>query len=134
MISVLTSKNKRTSKGNIQFVGIALINGDESLTGEEREILRKRVLTSKEEKKYKIKYFQKPSLRKHWFFRKAAYCPVGKNNCKCWACGEVEHYTNECKNKKNSKLIETLGSLDYFEISEEEALDLALNNNKELLR
>ena len=53
-----------------------------------------------------------------------------KNNCKCWACGEVGHYANECKNTKNNKLIETLGSLDYFEISEEEALDLALNNHK----
>ena len=31
---------------------------------------------------------------------------------------------------KNNKLIETLGSLDYFEISEKEALHLALNNNK----
>ena len=31
---------------------------------------------------------------------------------------------------KNNKLIEILGSLDYFEISEEKALDLALNNNK----
>jgi len=50
--------------------------------------------------------------------------------CKCWACGEVGHYANECKNRKNNKLIETLGSLDYFEINEEEALDLALNNNK----
>ena len=70
------------------------------------------------------------SPRKHKFFRKAAYCPVGKNNCKCWACGEVRHYTNECKKRKNNKLIETLGSLDSFEISEEEALDLALNNNK----
>jgi len=27
-------------------------------------------------------------------------------------------------------LIETLGSIDYFELSEEEALDLALSNNK----
>ena len=44
-------------------------------------------------------------------------------------CGEG-HYANECKNRKNNKLIETLGSLDYFEISEEKALDLALNNNK----
>ena len=37
---------------------------------------------------------------------------------------------NECKNKKDNKLIETLGSLDYFEISKDEALDLALHNNK----
>jgi len=57
-----------------------------------------------------------------------------KNNYKCWACGEVGHYANECKNKKNNKLIETLGSLDYFEISEEEALHLALNNNKGIVK
>ena len=30
----------------------------------------------------------------------------------------------------NNKLIETLGSLDYFELSEEEALDLTLKNNE----
>ena len=42
----------------------------------------------------------------------------------------VGRYANECKNKKNNKLIETLGSSEYFEINEEEALDLALNNNK----
>ena len=28
--------------------------------------------------KYKRKYFQKPSPRKHRFFRKAVYCLVGK--------------------------------------------------------
>jgi len=54
---------------------------------------------------------------------------VEKNNYECWAFREGEHYANECKNKKNNKLIETLGSLDYVEISKEEALDLALNNN-----
>ena len=30
----------------------------------------------------------------------------------------------------NNKLIETLGSLDYVELSEDKALDLALSNNK----
>jgi len=59
------------------------------LEKKKENLLRKRALTSKEEKKYKRKYFQKPSPRKHRFFRKAAYCPVGKNNCKCWACGEA---------------------------------------------
>jgi len=48
-----------------------------------------------------------------------------KNNYKCWAWREVGHYANECKNMKNNKLIETLGSLDYVEFSEDEALDLA---------
>jgi len=37
------------------------------------------------------------------------------------------------KNKKNNKLIETLGSLDYVELSEDEALDLAVGNNKEIV-
>ena len=54
----------------------------------------------------------------------------GKNNCKCWACGKVWHFPNECKNRKNNKLIETLGSLDYIKLSEDEALDLAVSNNK----
>jgi len=31
---------------------------------------------------------------------------------------------------KNNELIKTLGSLDYIEHSEDEALDLALSNNK----
>ena len=52
------------------------------------------------------------------------------NNCKCWACGKVGHYTNECKNRKNNKPIEILGSLDYVELSEDETLDLAQVNNK----
>ena len=38
------------------------------------------------------------------------------------------------QNRKSNKLIETLGSLDYFELREEEALDLTLNNNKEILK
>jgi len=66
----------------------------------------------------------------------AAYCPAGKKNCKCWACREVGHYADECKNTKNNKLIETLSSLDYVELSEDEALDQTLSNNKlkELLK
>ena len=31
---------------------------------------------------------------------------------------------------KNNNLIKTLGSLDYVELSKDEALGLALNNNK----
>jgi len=34
------------------------------------------------------------------------------------------------KRKKNKKLIETLGSLNFFEFSKEEARDLTLRNNK----
>ena len=56
-----------------------------------------------------------------------AYCLAGKNN---WACEKVGHYGNECKNMKSNKLIETLGNLDYVDLSKDEALDLALNNNK----
>jgi len=67
-------------------------------------------------------------------FRKAAYCSIGKNNSKYWVCGKVGHYANECKNTNDGKLIETLGSLYYFEFHEEEALDLALKNNKEIVR
>ena len=55
----------------------------------------------------------------------AAYCPLRKNNCKCWACREVGHCGNECRNRKNNKLIEILESPDYFELSEDKALDLA---------
>ena len=43
-------------------------------------------------------------------------------------CRDVDYYANECKSKQNNKLIETLGSLDYFEFSKKEALDLALKN------
>ena len=108
-----------------------LTNGRNNLKKEEREnSIRRRVLTSREAKNIEKKYYNKTSPKKRRFFRKAAYCPAGKNNCKCWACGEVGHYANECKNKKNNKLIETLGSLDYVEFSEDEALNLALGNNK----
>jgi len=43
---------------------------------------------------------------------------------------KLGHYANECKNRKHNKLIETLDSLDYIELGEEEALDLTLNNTK----
>ena len=91
---------------------------------------KKKSFNKQRSEKYKRKYYNKPSLKKCRFFKKATYCPIGKNNCKCWACGEVGHYANECKNKKNNKLIEMLGSLDYVEFSEDEALDLTLGNNK----
>ena len=41
-----------------------------------------------------------------------------------------QYYANECKNRKNNKLTETFRSLDYVELSEDKALDLALSNNK----
>ena len=33
--------------------------------------------------KYKRKYYTKPSPKRHISFRKAVYCLIGKNNCKC---------------------------------------------------
>ena len=69
-------------------------------------------------------------MKKRRFFRKASYCPEKKKSCKCWVCGEMGHYANECKNRKNNKLAEALGSLDYVEISEDEVVELAINNNK----
>ena len=50
------------------------------------------------------------------------------------ACREVGHYAHECKNGKSNKLIKTLGSLDYFEFNEEEALDLTLKNNNGIVK
>ena len=94
-----------------------------------RKLYKKKSFNKQRGEKYIRKYYNKPSSKKRKFFRKAAYCHVWKNNCKCWTCREVEHYANECKNRKNNKLIETLG-LDYVELSEDETLDLTLNNNK----
>jgi len=51
--------------------------------------LKKKSFNKQRGEKYKIKYFQKLSPRKHRFFRKAAYCRAGKNNYKHWACREV---------------------------------------------
>ena len=36
--------------------------------------------------------------------------------------------------QKNNKLIETLGSLGYFELSEAEALEFTLKNNKGIVQ
>ena len=95
-----------------------------------RKFYKKKSFNTQRGGKYKRKYYNKPSPKKYRFFRKAAYCPAQKNNCKCWGCGEVGHYANDCKNRKNNKLIETFGSPDYVELSEDEFLNLALNNNK----
>ena len=51
------------------------------------------------EEKSKRKYFHKISSKRYRFFRKFAYSLAEKNNGRCWACGEVRHYANECKNK-----------------------------------
>ena len=104
--------------------------GKESEKRRKRNFYKKKSFNKQRGEKYRRKCYNKPSPKKHRFFRKATYCPAGNINCKCLACGEVGHYANECKNRKNNKLIETLRSLYYVELSEDEALDLALNNNK----
>jgi len=48
--------------------------------------------------------------------------------------GEVGHYANKCRNRKNNNLDETLDSLDYFELKGEEALGLVLKNNKGIIK
>ena len=34
----------------------------------------------------------------------------------CWSYREVDHYANECKNRKGDKLIATLESLEYLSL------------------
>ena len=70
-----------------------------------RKFYRKKGFNKQRGEKYKINYYNKPSHEKR-FFKKATYCPVKKNNCTCWVCGEISQYANECKNRKNNKLIE----------------------------
>ena len=107
-----------------------LTNGERNLKGEEKgNFIRKRALISKKKINIEQNIITNQASTNADFFRKVAYCAVGKNNCKCWACKEVGHYANECENRKNNKLIETLKSLHYVELSEDEALDLALSNN-----
>ena len=96
----------------------------------ERKFYKKKSFNKQRGEKHKRKYYNKLSPKKSRFFRKVAYCRTGKNNCKCCACGEVGHHANKCKNRRNNKLIETLDNIDYIELSEDEALDLALSNNK----
>ena len=133
MNNVLIFKSKRRLRSSSWLAGIHLTNGEKNLTKEEKKIYKKKSFNKQRGEKYKRKYYNKPSPNKRRFFRKAAYCPTGKNNCKCWACEEVRHYANECKNRKNNKLIKTFGSLYYFELNKEEAWDLALKNNKDIV-
>jgi len=49
------------------------------------KFFKKKCFNKQRGERYKRKYFQKPSSGKHRFFRKAAHCQAGKNNCKCWA-------------------------------------------------
>ena len=103
--------------------------GNESEMRRKRKFHKKKSSNKQRRKKYKRKYSNKPNSKRGRFFREAAYCSIIKNNYKWWTCIEIGHYANKCKNWKNNKLIETLGSLGYFEISEEKTLDLVLKNN-----
>ena len=77
----------------------------ESEKRRKRKFYKKKSFNKQRGEKYRKKYYNKSSPKKRRFFRKATYYTAGKNNCKCWACGEAGHYANECKNKKNNKLI-----------------------------
>ena len=107
--------------------------GKEPERRRKRKFYKRKSFNKKRREKYRRKYYNNSSPKKRRFFRKAAYCPARKNNYKCWTCREVGHYANECKNRKNNKLTETLGRLDYAELRKDEALDLTVNNNKEIV-
>ena len=96
---------------------------------EEKEIfIRKRVLISKGKKNTKESTMTSQVLKCIDFLEKLLIV-FRKNNYNYWLCGEIGNYTKECKHRKN-KFIKTLGSSVHFEFSKEEALDLALKNNK----
>ena len=66
-------------------------------------------------------------------FKKYYLFSCTKNKCKGWTCEQGGYYANGCKIRKNNKPIDTLSSIDYFELSVEEALDLTLKNNKKIV-
>ena len=66
--------------------------------------MRKRALASEGVRNIKENIITKQALKKEGFFAKANYCLVGKNNCKCYACGEAGHYVNKCNNIKITSL------------------------------
>ena len=81
---------------------------------ENEDFIGKWALTRKDERNIKENIITNKALKKQRFFRKTSYCSVRKNNYKYWACEKVGHYANERKNRKNNKLIESLGGLNYF--------------------
>jgi len=102
-----------------------------NLKSEGREsFTRRRALISKEVKKNKRRSIISQAPKSKDFFRKIAHFYARKTSCKSWQRGTIGHYPNELKRRKNNKLIENLGSSYYFKLSEEEALDLVLKDNK----
>ena len=100
---------------------------DANLKREGKEhVIRKRVSTSKRETLIREGNITSQAPKKQRFFLEKL-CIV-KNLCKYShrGCGKIRYYANECKNRKNN----TLGSLDYFELSVEEILDLTLKTIK----
>ena len=87
------------------MLGFTASNGKKNLKEEEEKFYRKKSFNKQRGEKYKRKYYNKPNPKNRRLSRKIAYCPAVKNNCKYWACREVGHYANECKNKKNNKLL-----------------------------
>jgi len=95
-------------------------------------LIRNRALISKGKRNINENIITNQALKKEEFLGEQLIVSE-EINCKCWIYGEVGHYTNECKNRKNNKLIETLGSLDFVELSEDEALVLTLSNNNRIV-
>ena len=75
--------------------------------------LRKRALTSKGEKNTKDSIIRSTVPKGVDFFRKVVYRPTEKKSYKCWACKEVGHYGNKCKNRKIISLSE-IGKFRLF--------------------
>jgi len=57
--------------------------GKEPNKRRKRTFFKKKSFNKQRGEKYKRKYFHKPGPKRHRFFRKAAYCPIEKKNCKC---------------------------------------------------
>jgi len=95
-----------------------LINGEMNLTREEKKkFSRKRALISKAEKNIEENIITSQVLKGIDSLKKLLIVQQGKNDCKFLPCKEGGHCANECKNRKNNKLIKTLESLDYVEIN-----------------
>lgn len=84
----LDLQKQKKIKKQFLLVGILLTNGKRNLKGlKKRKFYKKKIYNKQRGEKYKRKYYNKPNPKKTKFFRKAGYCPIGKNNRKCWAYG-----------------------------------------------